>query len=885
MDLTLQCKLSKVEWNMLEIPVSDEEKNILQLIIDGYSNVLIRRNTTETMLTFIKNAPSEEMEKNLYKAYFDASIKEIIKKYAKNVTPVIETVDEISRIITNTGGKVKRADSIRIEHMSENINSNKEKIFEFIQIEFAKKILKCVATQNKKYAFYLYTLIQTNKSQIPNKNRFVQRFITAVIHYSLTVEENLFRYIIENAQEYIEKNKYIIQYSDLELYDHQRKLFALYNNNIKRPRLVLYLAPTGTGKTMSPLGLSQQYRIIFVCVARHVGLALAKSAISMHKKIAFAFGCESAADIRLHYFSAKEYTKNRRSGMIHKVDNSVGDLVEIMICDIKSYLCAMNYMLAFNSVDNIITYWDEPTITMDVDNHELHPIIHRNWCENRIPNLILSCATLPREEEIMDTIIDFRTRFPDAEIHTISSYETKKSVSLINNDGYTVTPHNLYENYGDILKCVEHCEKTKSLLKYFDLDEISRFIIYVNDYLLISRPRYYIPEYFGEICDITMSSIKMYYLELLKHIKNGVWGSVYLHISRTRMRKIHNSEIYSGQVKRISSDVTSSNINRTRVGGEPITKSYSIASSCAAVGGAANIHSMNGNGGGILITTIDAHTLTDGPTIYLAEDINKIARFYLQQSNIPEMLLMRISATIENNNKIAKNIDKLQKTIEDATAKDREKENKMSQEHRIPKNVLQLMHEIETLQSSIQPISLEKEYVPNSFAHMKKWVGTIVPNAFSSDIDDQTVEEIMNLQGVANSWKILLLMGIGLFGGGSGAAAATELSADYMEIMKKLAYSQKLYMIIASSDFIYGTNYQFSHAFIAKDLIGLTQQKIIQSIGRVGRNNVQLNYTVRFRDNEMLERLFQSPTTNLEAENMSRLFNSSRSFAELSAKA
>ena len=862
MDLTLQCKLSKIEWNMLEIPVSDEEKAILQLIIDGFDNVSVRRNNTETMLTFIKNAPSEEMEKNLYKTYFAKPILEIVKKYGSNfVNSALDAVlDDIYEDISSggaAGGKIKRADSIRMEHMSENINSNREKIFEFIQIEFAKKILKCISGKNKKYAFYLYTLIQTNRAKISNKNRFVQKFITAVIEFAMSAEQNLFRYIIENAQEYIEKNKYIIQYADLELYDHQRALFSLFHTpcSVPKSRLVLYLAPTGTGKTMSPLGLSQKYRIIFVCVARHVGLALAKSAISMRKKIAFAFGCESAADIRLHYFAAKEYTKNRRSGMIQKVDNSVGDLVEIMICDIKSYLCAMNYMLAFNPVDNIITYWDEPTITMDVENHELHPTIQKNWCENRIPNVILSCATLPREEEIMDTIIDFRTKFPDAEVHTISSYETKKTVSLINKDGYIVTPHNLYENYEDVQKCAQHCEQTKSLLKYFDLEEISRFIIYVNDNGFISRARYYIPEYFGEICDITMSNIKMYYLELLKHIKSGVWGSVYLHMSRTRTCKIGGG----GAIKRVSSSCASTSTKT----GEPISRSYSVAS----------VPSNNVTAGGILITTSDAHTLTDGPTIYLAEDINKIARFYLQQSNIPEILLARISATIEHNNKINKQLDKLEKSVEDATAKDSEKDNKMSQDHRIPEPVRQLMREIDTLRASIQPISLDKEYVPNSFAHMKKWAGAIVPAAFTSDIDDQTVEEIMNLQGVANSWKLLLLMGIGMFGVGIDTNSVSECG-DYMEIMKKLAYSQKLYMIIASSDFIYGTNYQFSHAFIAKDLIGLTQQKIIQSIGRVGRNNVQLNYTVRFRDNEMLERLFQCPTSNLEAENMSRLFSS-----------
>ena len=85
-----------------------------------------------------------------------------------------------------------------------------------------------------------------------------------------------------------------------------------------------------------------------MCAARHVGLALAKNAISCDKKVAFAFGCDDTSDIRLHYFAAKDYTRNKKSGAIQKVDNSVGDKVEIMICDIKSYKYAMNYMAAFN---------------------------------------------------------------------------------------------------------------------------------------------------------------------------------------------------------------------------------------------------------------------------------------------------------------------------------------------------------------------------------------------------------------------------------------------------------------------------------------------------------------------------------------------------------
>jgi hypothetical protein len=80
-------------------------------------------------------------------------------------------------------------------------------------------------------------------------------------------------------------------------------------------------------------------------------------------------------------------------------------------------------------------------------------------------------------------------------------------------------------------------------------------------------------------------------------------------------------------------------------------------------------------------------------------------------------------------------------------------------------------------------------------------------------------------------------------------------------------------MIIASSDYIYGTNYQFCHGFLSKDL-KLTQEKIIQAMGRIGRNNIQQTYTVRFRDDEQISKLFTSETEKPEIINMNKLFNS-----------
>ena len=52
----------------------------------------------------------------------------------------------------------------------------------------------------------------------------------------------------------------------------------------------------------------------------------------------------------------------------------------------------------------------------------------------------------------------------------------------------------------------------------------------------------------------------------------------------------------------------------------------------------------------------------------------------------------------------------------------------------------------------------------------------------------------------------------------------------------------------------------------------MTQQKTIQALGRIGRNNMQQEYTIRFRDNAMLHQLFTKPEENKESILMNRLF-------------
>jgi hypothetical protein len=794
MDL-IQRKLNRDEWNGIEIPINDKEKRILSLITEGFHNVHIKNNNNISIIDFLKVSVSNEMMEYIYITHLSIKLIPICRKYR-----------EIIPIILNSKIKLKKQDLIRIKNTEKNLSThNNIDIFEFKLLELLNDMLYNL-NKNTKWIISYYTIKIILNYNIQNINTILHLFITSILDkYAGRISK---RDLIQNGYEMIERNHNLIKYSDDELYDHQKQLFTICKR--QNPKLVLYIAPTGTGKTLSPLGLSEQYKIIFVCAARHVGLALAKNAISINKKIAFAFGCNSTEDIRLHYFSAIEYTTDRRTGGIRKVDNTIGDNVQIMISDIKSYIPAMLYMLAFNPAENIILYWDEPTITLDYDNHELHETIQNNWTQNLIPNIILSSATLPFEDEIQETINSFKDKFNDikAEIHSIVSYDCKKTIPIINKEGFIELPHYMYKDYNDLKDCVIHCEKFKTILRYLDLNEIIKFIIYINDNNLLENSNDGIEHErnFPTIESVNMLNIKLYYLKLLKRIHKNKWNEIYAYFVQNRIKKYEST---------------------------------------------------------INITTNDAYTLTHGPTIYLVEDTSKIASFCIQTAQIPEDIIQYISDAISHNNILNSRINSLEQELEDGTTKDDEKDKKKTNERMSPE-MKRLKTKIEDMRRLVRKVALNEMFVPNTNLHLGRF-NAHCTNAFTCDISDQIIEKIMLINGIEDSWKLLLMMGIGVF--------ANIDNPTYTEIMRNLAQEQKLYIIIASSDYIYGTNYQFCHGYIGKDLNNMSQEKCIQAMGRIGRNNIQNTYSIRFRDNLLIYKLFKNIENKPEVLNMNKLFN------------
>jgi len=937
MDLT-QKKLSKSEWMNIEVPFPDHEKNILKLIIDGYHNNNAFYNETRSMHTIMKlEKDIVGLDEHLYKEYFEEQIKKMIKKYPTAISTYTTPIDTKKNKL-----KLKKSHIMRINNINSTLEKDKKIIFEYILLDIVENVLKYLHKQSDEYAFHLYTLINVKRANVVNVNTYCVKLIDNIIE--IVLPKIQMRDVINQSYTFIEKNPLLLKYEDINLYQHQRDIYKAFHYTPdetefidplsskykklgeKNGKLVLYTAPTGTGKTLTPLGLSVGHRIIFICAARHVGLALAKSAVCMGKKIGIAFGCETADDIRLHYYAASEYSVNRRSGGIGKVDNTVGDKVEIMICDIKSYIVAMHYMMAFtpkvkdrshqeeiiedidekleylgsvvDKIDDqeqnqlcnekirelsekrsilqdkmikytdesdIITYWDEPTISMDYDEHPLHKLIKKVWRENKISNMVLSCATLPRASEIGEALSSYITKFPNATIETISSFDCKKSISLLSLNCKAVLPHLLYSNYQDLLECVEHCNIHKSLLRYFDLQEIITFINKVHELDNAIPKDLHMNVYFKNgIFDITMNNIKVYYLTLLENINQDNWDTIYTDLTTNQKSKF----VKTNDIGRFSSLGTS----KSTMDGEPLSRIKSVNAPTKTTAPASTI--------GLQITTNDAHTLTDGPTIFLSNNVENLGKYYIKQTNLPEHIYTSLYTRIQENTNVQKKltdaenkleyiIDKMSVGNDDnndkGSKKGSRKMNRDVDDSKQNPELRKLTQMVEALRSKIQMVNLDDVYIPNTQSHQNRWNTEYVPSAYVPTISDEDVCDIMALD-VDNDKKMLLLLGIGIF------TNENEANPRYMEIMKKLAYEQHLYLILASSDYIYGTNYQFCHGYIGKDLLNMTQQKTIQALGRIGRNNMQQEYTIRFRDDEILRQLFKQPEENKEAIIMNALF-------------
>ena len=107
--------------------------------------------------------------------------------------------------------------------------------------------------------------------------------------------------------------------------------------------------------------------------------------------------------------------------------------------------------------------------------------------------IILSSATFPSEYEIKDCIEDFKNKFDNPSVHTISSNDYKKTIPILGKDNKVKLPHNICSSYEELQKSIDHCCDNLTILRYFDIKSIVEFAKHLKskNYINISGVTYY----------------------------------------------------------------------------------------------------------------------------------------------------------------------------------------------------------------------------------------------------------------------------------------------------------------------------------------------------------------------------------------------------------
>jgi hypothetical protein len=253
MDLK-QRKLNKSEWNSIEVSVSKQEIDILNMIIAGYHDVNIRINNNMSIFTFLKIDYSEKIEDFMFIKYLRER-SDIIEKNLHKFDPNYKIM-KIDNIV-----KLNSVDKIRLERFNEKALENRD-IYEMIILNHIEKIIENKKLKNiKLFHFHYYTLYNLIKNNVVKINRHIIELTNRVLQkFDEEIDKSI---IIENAVDFIEKNESLLKYGDLMLYEHQKDIFTACKS--PNPKLILYMAPTGTGKTLTPIALSEHKKVIFVC--------------------------------------------------------------------------------------------------------------------------------------------------------------------------------------------------------------------------------------------------------------------------------------------------------------------------------------------------------------------------------------------------------------------------------------------------------------------------------------------------------------------------------------------------------------------------------------------------------------------------------------------
>ena len=171
------------------------------------------------MLSLLKIDPTPEIETYLYQKYFEPQLRLIAATYQWTTA----LFPPSSSLIKSK--PPKKVDLMRLQHMEEHIDKQKEHMFEFQMMAILAKKTK-TTTKAVLTAQEIYTLLHIRKATIPHVNQHVMLFVeTFLKHIRQNQESCWIQQVFHDAYHVLEKKPHLLSYEDMTLYDHQKKLF------------------------------------------------------------------------------------------------------------------------------------------------------------------------------------------------------------------------------------------------------------------------------------------------------------------------------------------------------------------------------------------------------------------------------------------------------------------------------------------------------------------------------------------------------------------------------------------------------------------------------------------------------------------------------------
>ena len=151
----VQGRLTKSEWNNMEIPVSPDELTVIKLIRDSYHNVQLKMNHNSSMIGILKTSSSPEMHAHLYQKHFEQLVHEMVKTF--QMVPAFscdaDTISKQGDGSSKKGSKnkpteLKKVDAIRIKNNESALSGHSKNIFEHTILKICKLLLTKKAKWN-----------------------------------------------------------------------------------------------------------------------------------------------------------------------------------------------------------------------------------------------------------------------------------------------------------------------------------------------------------------------------------------------------------------------------------------------------------------------------------------------------------------------------------------------------------------------------------------------------------------------------------------------------------------------------------------------------------------------------------------------------------------